>query len=467
MLTDIGSNKTNHLSIDSLRRPIYTPIVHLEKPGRNSENANNNVEENNSGIRQARGYGLFERIKNFFRNLRLPRVFSKSILSRKAKVQNKLDENSVTSSSKTIRDTYKSSETKFSGDISSKDSDDSGKITDSSDKNSVEDVDENYVDKESEKREKDFLDITKYFGDEEMSIGGIQMQKIKVGDNVYVLPKGMYEKSNVDAEEAAKRIDFGKQIYEEIKDNKNKGENDFVVIDELSKDDISNLVWFLEYKACSKNNKYSSNSSNMRIPDNDGKIYDAICMAINKDKNDATGGVYGRGGKWMFGLIDESSHFKTKNAKTIKQSQIGLDFKFGKLPFGKRTIILAHGNPKGIDDIEKGTYLKLEDVGINGSIADTLEHGLNYFKSKGKVIQHDEDFREKLVCSKELSKYGKTVSEIYLKAENDEIVGEELKKVEKLLVEEGILSEGEKLLDREDLKIRLGRELILEDKDLQ
>ena len=43
----------------------------------------------------------------------------------------------------------------------------------------------------------------------------------------------------------------------------------------------------------------------------------------------------------------------------------------------------------------------------------------------------------------------------------------ELKKVEKLLVEEGILSEGEKLLERKDLKIILGRELILEDKDLQ
>lgn len=66
------------------------------------------------------------------------------------------------------------------GHTSSKDSDDLGKITDSSDKNSVEDVDENYVDKESEKREKDFLDITEYSGNAEMSIGDIQMQKIKV-----------------------------------------------------------------------------------------------------------------------------------------------------------------------------------------------------------------------------------------------------------------------------------------------
>jgi hypothetical protein len=150
--------------------------------------------------------------------------------------------------------------------------------------NSDVDGDENHIDKESEKRVKDFLDITKYSGDSEMNIGGIQMQKIKVGDNVYILPKAMYKKSSVDEKEAAKRIDSGKQIYEKIKDNKNKGENDFVVIDELSKEDVSNLVWFLEYKACRKNNKYSSNSSNMRIPDGDGKIYDAIRMAINKDK---------------------------------------------------------------------------------------------------------------------------------------------------------------------------------------
>ena len=118
----------------------------------------------------------------------------------------------------------------------------------------------------------------------------------------------------------------------------------------------------------------------------------------------------------MFGLIDESSHFKTKNAETIKQSQIGLDFKFGELPFGKRTILLAHGNPDGAGNMAKGTYLKLEDVGINGGMFDTIEHGLNYFKSKGKVISHDVDFREDFKCSKELSKYGKTVSEIYLKA---------------------------------------------------
>ena len=172
----------------------------------------------------------------------------------------------------------------------------------------------------------------------------------------------------------------------------------------------------------------------------------------------------------MFGLIHESSHFKTKNAKEIKKSQVGLDFKFGKLPFGKRSILLAHGNPDGAENIAKGTYLKLEDVGINGGIADTLEHGLNYFKSKGKVISHDVDFREDFVCSEELSKYGKTVSEIYLKAKEWQKNPEkesELKNVEKLLVNEGILSEGEKLLDREDLKIRLGRELILEDKDLQ
>lgn len=288
----------------------------------------------------------------------------------------------------------------------------------------------------------------------------------------------MYEKSSVDEKEAAKRIDSGKQIYEKIKNIKNKGENDFVIIDSLSKDidslskeDVSNLVWFLEYKACRKNTNYSSNSSNMRIPDNDGKIYDAICTAINKDKNDATGGVYGRGGKWMFGLIDESSHFKTENAKEIKKSQVGLDFKFGKLPFGKRSILLAHGNPDGVGNIAKGTYLKLEDVGINGGIRDNLEHSLRFFQKKDKVISHDVDFREKLVCSKEakkeLSKYGKTVSEIYLKAGNGEIESKELERVEELLVEEGILSEGEKLLDHKDLKIRLGRELILEDKDLQ
>ena len=140
------------------------------------------------------------------------------------------------------------------------------------------------------------------------------------------------------------------------------------------------------------------------------------------------------------------------------------------MPFGKRTILWAHGNPDGVDDIAKGTYLKLEDVGINGGIVDTLKHGLNYFKSKGKVIFHDVDFREKFKCSKELSKYGKTVSEIYLKAkewQKDLGKESELKIVEKLLVEEGILSEGDTLLKREDLKIRLGRELILTEKDIE
>jgi hypothetical protein len=338
--------------------------------------------------------------------------------------------------------------------------------------NSDVNVDENYVDKKSEEIEKNFLDTNKYNENDPktMNIDGIQMSKIKVGGNVYVFPKAMYEKSGLSAEKATKRIDSGKQIYEKIKDNKNEGENDFVVIDELSKDDISNLVWFLEYKACLKNNKYSSYSSNMRIPDGDGKIYDAICWAINKDKNDETGGVYGRGGKWMFGLIDESSHFKTENAKTIKQSQVGLDFKHGKLPFGKNTILLAHGNPDGVGNIAKGTYLKLEDVGINGSIADTVEHGLNFLESKDKNIPHDLDFREKFKCSDELSKYGKTVSEIYLKAmkwQNDPKKKSELENVKELLVEEGILSKKEEWSTRKDLEYRLGRELILEDEDLQ
>ena len=106
---------------------------------------------------------------------------------------------------------------------------------------------------------------------------------------------------------------------------------------------------------------------------------------------------------------------------------------------------MAHGNPDGAENIAKGTYIKLEDVGINGGMFDTLEHGLNYFKSKGKIISHDVDFREKLVCSEELSKYGKTVSEIYLKAKEWQKNPEkesELKNVEKLLVNEGILSEG-------------------------
>ena len=419
----------------------------LGKTGINSGTVNNKVEfENNSGIRQARGYGLFEGIKNFFRNLHLPKIFSKSLSSRKVECLKKSDENLDPPSLKTIKNSNVNT-----------------------DKNS--DVDKNHIYKESEKRVKDFLDTDQYSenGPKTMNINGIQMQKIKVGDNVYVFPKAMYKKSGLSAEEATKRIDSGKQIYEKIKNSNfdSNGKIGFRLTNRFSKKAISNLVWFLEYKACRKNPNYSSNSSNMRVPDNDGKIYDAIRTAINMDKNDATGGVYGRGGKWMFGLIDESSHFNTKNAKKIKKSQVGLDFEFGKLPFGKRTILLAHGNPDGAENIEKGTYIKLEDVGINGGIADTLEHGLNYFKSKGKVIQHDEDFREKLVCSKELSKYGKTMSEIYLKAENGKIKGKELEMVEKLLVEEGILSEREKLLDREDLKIRLGRELILEDKDLQ
>ena len=423
----------------------------LGKTGINSGTVNNKVEfENNSGIRQARGYGLFEGIKNFFRNLHLPKIFSKSLSSRKVECLKKSDENLDPPSLKTIKNSNVNT-----------------------DKNS--DVDKNHIYKESEKRVKDFLDTDQYSenGPKTMNINGIQMQKIKVGDNVYVFPKAMYKKSGLSAEEATKRIDSGKQIYEKIKNSNfdSNGKIGFRLTNRFSKKAISNLVWFLEYKACRKNPNYSSNSSNMRVPDNDGKIYDAIRTAINMDKNDATGGVYGRGGKWMFGRIDESSHFNTKNAKKIKKSQVGLDFEFGKLPFGKRTILLAHGNPDGAENIEKGTYIKLEDVGINGGIADTLEHGLNYFKSKGKVISHDVDFREKLVCSKEakkeLSKYGKTVSEIYLKAEKGKIKDEELEKVKKLLVEEEILSEGEKLIDREDLKIRLGRELILKDEDLQ
>ena len=402
----------------------------LGKTGINSGTVNNKVEfENNSGIRQARGYGLFEGIKNFFRNLHLPKIFSKSLSSRKVECLKKSDENLDPPSLKTIKNSNVNT-----------------------DKNS--DVDKNHIYKESEKRVKDFLDTDQYSenGPKTMNINGIQMQKIKVGDNVYVFPKAMYKKSGLSAEEATKRIDSGKQIYEKIKNSNfdSNGKIGFRLTNRFSKKAISNLVWFLEYKACRKNPNYSSNSSNMRVPDNDGKIYDAIRTAINMDKNDATGGVYGRGGKWMFGRIDESSHFNTKNAKKIKKSQVGLDF---------------------AENIEKGTYIKLEDVGINGGIADTLEHGLNYFKSKGKVISHDVDFREKLVCSKEakkeLSKYGKTVSEIYLKAEKGKIKDEELEKVKKLLVEEEILSEGEKLIDREDLKIRLGRELILKDEDLQ
>ena len=416
----------------------------------NSGTANNKVEGNNSGIRQARGYGLFEGIKNFFRNLHLPKIFSKSLLSRKAEVQDKSGEHSVTSSSETIKNSAVNT-----------------------DQNSVEDVDENYVDKESKRIVKDSLDTSKYGENDpkKTDINYIEMSKIKTNNGTYELPKAMYKQSSVKPEEAVKRIEHGKKVYEKIKDNKNEGENDLVINDSLSKKDVSDLVWFLEYKACHKNNKYSSNSSNMRVPDDDSKIYNAIKhMAIDEDKNDATGGVYVRGGKWMFGLIHESSHFKTKNAKTIKQSQIGLDFKFGELPFGKRTILLAHGNPDGVGNIEEGTYLKLEDVGINGGVFDTIKHGLNYFKSKGKVISHDVDFREKLVCSKELSKYGKTVSEIYLKAmewQKNPEKESELKNVEKLLVNEEILSEGEKLLGREDLKIRLGRELILEDEDLK
>ena len=412
-----------------------------------SSGANNKVDENNSGIRQARGYGLFEGIKNFFRNLHLPKIFSKSLLSRKVEVQNESVELSVPSSSETIKNS----------DVNT-------------DQNSVKDLNKSYVDKEQKEIVKDFLDTNKYSENDPktMNINGIQMKKIKVGDNVYVLPKGMYEKSNVGEKEAAKRIDSGKQVYEKIRDNKVNG---FVIIGGLSKEDVSNLVWFLEYKACRKNTNYSSNSSNMRIPDNDGKIYDAIRTAINMDKNDATGRGYGRGGKWMFGLIDESSHFKTKNAKEIKKSQVGLDFKFGKLPFGKRSILLAHGNPDGVGNIAKGTYLKLEDVGINGGIRDNLEHSLRFFQKKDKVISHDVDFREKLVCSKEakkeLSKYGKTVSEIYLKAKKGEIEDKKLENVKKILVDEGILSKKEEWLTREDLKFRLGRELILKDEDLQ
>ena len=125
----------------------------LGKTGINSGTVNNKVEfENNSGIRQARGYGLFEGIKNFFRNLHLPKIFSKSLSSRKVECLKKSDENLDPPSLKTIKNSNVNT-----------------------DKNS--DVDKNHIYKESEKRVKDFLDTDQYSenGPKTMNINGIQM----------------------------------------------------------------------------------------------------------------------------------------------------------------------------------------------------------------------------------------------------------------------------------------------------
>ena len=184
----------------------------------------------------------------------MPKVFSKSIFSRKIECLKESGENLDPSSLKTIKNS----------DVNT-------------DKNSVKDLDKSYVDKESKRIVKDSLDTSKYSESvpRTMNINSIQMSEIKVGENVYVLPKAMYTGSGVELEEAVKRIKDGNKIYKKIKNSNfdSNGTTGFVLTNRFSRKAILDLVWFLEYKACLKNNKYSSNSSNMHIPDDDGKIY--------------------------------------------------------------------------------------------------------------------------------------------------------------------------------------------------
>lgn len=47
---------------------------------------NNDTKIDSSDTKQVKDYGLLEGIKNFFRNLHFPKIFSKSILSKKAEI---------------------------------------------------------------------------------------------------------------------------------------------------------------------------------------------------------------------------------------------------------------------------------------------------------------------------------------------------------------------------------------------
>ena len=362
---------------------------------------NNGTKIDSSDTKQVKDYGLLEGIKNFFRNLHFPKIFSKSILSRKAEIN------------------------------------------------------EDNVHQQINEDKKDFLDTNKYseICPTEMEIGGIQMSKIKTDNGIFVLPKAMYEGSGVELKEADKRIEDGKKVYKKIKNNNfdSNGTIGFVLTYKFSKKDISKLVWFLEYKACCKNNKFMSMfASNMRIPDNDGEIYDAISSCVRSDVADTYGLAYDRSGK------NQSSHFKQNDAEKIQKTQKGLDFKYGDLPFGAKTILFAHGNPSSAGDVPKGTYIKLEKEGINSGFFSLLMHGMNFIKSLFRKVPKECDFREKIKICEKLSKYGETIAAIFSNKKNENLKTE----IKDFVKEAGI--------GVDNINVRLGRELmILTEKDIE
>jgi hypothetical protein len=317
--------------------------------------------------------------------------------------------------------------------------------------NKKAEINEDNVHQQINEDKKDFLGTNKYSEScsTETEIGGIQMSKIKTDNGIYVLPKAMYEGSGITLEKAVEKIYSGWKIYKEIllaESDTPYGSTKKL----LDKSDVANLMWFLEYKACRKNNKFMSMfASNMRIPDNDGKIYKAI-SDIKPLSSDDYGIVYNRSGE------NQSSHFKQNDANNIQKTQKGLDFKYGDLPFGAKTILFAHGNPSSAGDVPKGTYIKLEKEGINSGFFSLLIHGMNFIKSLFRKVPKECDFREKIKICEELSGYGGTIAEIFSK------------------MADGKLEMGTKDFAKktgididENINIRLGRELILTEKDMK
>ena len=128
----------------------------------------------------------------------------------------------------------------------------------------------------------------------------------------------------------------------------------------------------------------------------------------------------------------------------------------GDLPFGAKTILFAHGNPNSASDVPKGTYVKLENEGINSGFFSLLMHGMNFIKSLFRKVPKECDFREKIKICEELSGYGGTIAEIFSKMADGEL-------------EMGAKDFAKKTgidID-ENINVRLGRELILTEKDIE
>ena len=124
------------------------------------------------------------------------------------------------------------------------------------------------------------------------------------------------------------------------------------------------------------------------------------------------------------------------------------------MPFGAKTILFAHGNPNSASDVPKGTYVKLENEGINSGFFSLLMHGMNFIKSLFRKVPKECDFREKIKICEELSGYGGTIAEIFSKMADGEleIGAKDFAKKTGIDIDENI-------------NIRLGRELILTEKD--